>query len=437
VRPVGSSFATATFTSAQQIYDPKDDANNLVALGSVVMSDGQAVVAFDAGAIAYAATWPVDSAKPSGGANLSATYCPGAAQEDVACTNPVIAIDSHGDAVAAFESDNEIQGDPNAGVATLLIATDAGGVWSAATVASGKADDGPVGPIEIAESPNGHDVLAWNETSGPSNTQVTDEVAVGSSPGMLGTPVPLDQPTSYLASVGVDNQGTVLTTWNPALSSSTLESSVLPAGATTWQGPLELAEPTTEPTQLTRADGNTVLAYPTAVNNGVGGAAVPHTATAGQHIGMTAAVDDYTDSTDVSWHFGDGHDGTGLAPHHTYASPGTYSVKVTAVDAAGLSTSATKQITVEPGTLSASTPTISGTARVGHTLTAHPGTWTTGTSFTYRWYASGSRISGATHQTLVLTSHQKGKKIKVEVTGTKTGYRTVTKSSSVTSPVTG
>ena len=42
------------------------------------------------------------------------------------------------------------------------------------------------------------------------------------------------------------------------------------------------------------------------------------------------------------------------------------------------------------------TPTVSGVYAAGSTLTAKPNTWTTGTTFTYQWYADGVAISGAT-----------------------------------------
>jgi hypothetical protein len=73
------------------------------------------------------------------------------------------------------------------------------------------------------------------------------------------------------------------------------------------------------------------------------------------------------------------------------------------------------------------TPKISGTAKVGKRLTAKPGTWTSGTRFSYQWYANGVAIKKATKSTLTLKSAQKGKKITVKVTGKKSGYATVAK----------
>lgn len=85
--------------------------------------------------------------------------------------------------------------------------------------------------------------------------------------------------------------------------------------------------------------------------------------------------------------------------------------------------------------LKASTPKVKGTLKVGKKLTVSKGTWTSGTTFTYQWYAGGKAIKGATKSTLKLTKSQKGKTIKVKVTGKKSGYTTVSKTSKATKTV--
>jgi len=77
----------------------------------------------------------------------------------------------------------------------------------------------------------------------------------------------------------------------------------------------------------------------------------------------------------------------------------------------------------------AGTPTISGTPAVGKRLTAKPGTWTTGATLRYQWYANGARITGATKSTWTITKSQRGKVITVKITGAKSGYTTVTRTS--------
>ncbi len=95
----------------------------------------------------------------------------------------------------------------------------------------------------------------------------------------------------------------------------------------------------------------------------------------------------------------------------------------------------TKTSEVTPKVATVATPTISGTAKVGSTLTAKTGSWTTGTAFTYQWYAGGTAIPGATASTYQLATAQKGTAVSVLVTGTLSGYQTIVKGSSAVVPV--
>ena len=72
-------------------------------------------------------------------------------------------------------------------------------------------------------------------------------------------------------------------------------------------------------------------------------------------------------------------------------------------------------------------PTITGTARVGQTLTGANGTWGGSPTFTRRWFANGIAIDGATGATYVPVAGDLGKTITLRVTGANaSGTRTVT-----------
>ncbi len=87
--------------------------------------------------------------------------------------------------------------------------------------------------------------------------------------------------------------------------------------------------------------------------------------------------------------------------------------------------------TVKPGSFVKGTPLASGTPRVGKKLTVSRGIWSPSpSSFSYRWLRNGKSISGATKSTYKLTSKDRGKKISVRVTATKTGYTTTSATSS-------
>jgi len=78
-------------------------------------------------------------------------------------------------------------------------------------------------------------------------------------------------------------------------------------------------------------------------------------------------------------------------------------------------------------------PKISGTAKVGRTLTASPGTWSPKPAkITYQWKADGKAIKGATKKTYKVRSSVVGKRITVTVKASKSGYKTTTKTSAKT-----
>lgn len=88
-----------------------------------------------------------------------------------------------------------------------------------------------------------------------------------------------------------------------------------------------------------------------------------------------------------------------------------------------------------PLALTAPAPTVSGTLRTGSTLTAIPGAWTAGTTLQYQWYRSGAAITGATGTSYKLVKADVGKTMTVRVTGSKSGYTTVSKDSVPTAPI--
>jgi hypothetical protein len=81
-------------------------------------------------------------------------------------------------------------------------------------------------------------------------------------------------------------------------------------------------------------------------------------------------------------------------------------------------------------------PQLSGSApQVGVQLTAVPGRWDDGVTFSYRWLADGEVIDGATSATFTPAAAQLDASIKVEVTGSKAGYEAITRSSASTSAI--
>jgi len=112
-------------------------------------------------------------------------------------------------------------------------------------------------------------------------------------------------------------------------------------------------------------------------------------------------------------------------------------VRVTAVKADYLSVSKTSRATktVPAVPLKASTPKILGTAKVGQTLRVSRGSWTSGATLVIRWYRSGTLVTGVTDTVYLLQPTDKGKTFTVKITGSKTGYTTVTRTSKATKKI--
>ncbi len=84
----------------------------------------------------------------------------------------------------------------------------------------------------------------------------------------------------------------------------------------------------------------------------------------------------------------------------------------------------------------APTPTISGKASVGSTLTGKPGTWSpTPSSQSYQWLRSGKAISGATNLTYKLVKADAGNTVTFRVTAKADGFATTSRTSAKTAVV--
>lgn len=167
-----------------------------------------------------------------------------------------------------------------------------------------------------------------------------------------------------------------------------------------------------------------------------GGVLVARTPTISGSLGtgavVTAKPGTWTSSTTFSYQwFADGVAISG-ATKATLTIPSSAAAKRLTVRVTGKKAGfTTASRTSSPTTRVAATavPTISGTVRVGSTVTAKPGKWTTGTTFKYQWYANAAAISGATAATFKVPSSVAGKKLAVKVTGTRSGYATVARTS--------
>ncbi len=101
--------------------------------------------------------------------------------------------------------------------------------------------------------------------------------------------------------------------------------------------------------------------------------------------------------------------------------------------------SASDSVAIAAGTIGMTTaPSISGTAQVSQVLSVVPGTYNPAdVSEEYQWLADGAPITGATGDTLTLSSAEQGKRIAVKVTASKAGYNSHEHTTAQVGPVTG
>ncbi|ROQ40699.1 carboxypeptidase family protein [Frondihabitans sp. PhB188] len=125
--------------------------------------------------------------------------------------------------------------------------------------------------------------------------------------------------------------------------------------------------------------------------------------------------------------------GATKATHKLVAADGgkAVSVRVTAKITGYTTTSQSSASFTPPRALTATpVPKITGTAAVGKKLTAKAGTWSPApVTLTYQWKRGSTSIAKATKSTYTPTATDRGKKLTVVVSGAKSGYSKVAKSS--------
>jgi hypothetical protein len=244
VRPVGTDFATATWSNPQTLYTESGDE---VPQATAAVTDGDAVYAIfetDSGHAtkAVGVTWPVAGSTPSAPTTISMVGSqpgyPSCDSVNIACSLPILAADAAGDATAVWiSSDNSgSSSDPTNGDSSLIYATESGGSWASTRVLTSGTDPAH-SPSEIgslAMNAAGATAVVWNQGTGPGTygleTAVRPQFAgsFGSAISLVDSADPGDS-GSY-PQIGLDAVGDAVVTWEPTVVSPYLESGVIPAG---------------------------------------------------------------------------------------------------------------------------------------------------------------------------------------------------------------
>jgi len=164
------------------------------------------------------------------------------------------------------------------------------------------------------------------------------------------------------------------------------------------------------------------------------------TAQFGRSVGVTTGTWDTGTSLATQWML-DGEaiaEATALTFSPTAEMVGhSITVTVTSTRTGYVTTSKTSAASVITAAILTATPTpeITGEAKVALELTALAGTWDEGVALTYKWFADGEPIEGATSGNYTPGAAQAGLPITVAITGVKTGYTSVTTTSVATAEV--
>ena len=297
-RPAGG-----TFGATRNLTDSSEWAFSVTA---AIGAGGQAAVAWQRGGTTppyriEAST----SAGPTDLLSIPQTISPASSNNEY----PAIAVAGNGEVLAAW---------PHLGATNVEDAASAvaGSIFEAPAEVSA---NGSFGDPQVAADGAGDAIIAWGSTLGGSESVAA---VTRTAAGVLGPETTLSaagEKVDYVfasnlpaASVGMDAAGDAVVGWEHA------------AEHTAVARVYDAAGPALTPS-------------------------VPTSATAGFPVSFAATASDrFSAVASITWSFGDGTNGTGNALTHTYTKPGTYTVTVTATDAVGNATSASREITVAP-----------------------------------------------------------------------------------------
>jgi hypothetical protein len=324
-----------------------------------------------------------------------------------------VKFDPAGNAIAAWVGNVGPDGD-----AVFASERPVGGGWSPPTILAPAAGGFRIRDLALTVDAAGGAVALWDEV-----TQGVRAASLAAGSGRWQPAVPLTASSVYVvdAAVAADRAGNAVAVWAEGFPDSELRAALRPAASGRWEpattiasvdygsqlsvasdehgGALAVWQELTTDSSVRASElrpGGPVLAQLTAPHAGAAG--VPVT------FAVTPAAWGSPLVGEPAWDFGDGASARGASVVHTYRRKGTYTVEVTQSDAAGRASRSTATLVVGRATLAnRSRPVITGTPRVGATLTCKPGSWTGSQPirFRYAWMRGGRPIgAGSRHRAL-------------------------------------
>jgi PKD domain-containing protein len=238
----------------------------------------------------------------------------------------------------------------------------AGGQWTSPQLALGSHDTGGVAADgSFTVGPGGEAALVWtgNPLRPPLFVAVRSAGGGWSAPQLLTTPYPESFRGTPVAQI--DASGQVTVAWTISQGNGALISAARAAPGASFGPPEDVAR---EDVQVIDFDfrlngaGDGLLGWSTATVRAsalkagpvLAGLEVPAQATAQTPVEVSVTARDAWSALvgSPSWDFGDGAGAVGEHASHTYAAPGTYTVTVSATDAAGAQSQLRQQLSVLP-----------------------------------------------------------------------------------------
>jgi hypothetical protein len=277
-------------------------------------------------------------------------------------SDPTVAANPNGQMVVAFVDFDGFNDFVSA------VSGSVSGGWGPSPTVTVRSQGGVIHGPGVSVDDGGGAAIGWTTATG---VQVSLRPAGGSFPAPTAvqsiTPVPIAPTNFFLAGNG---RGDVVVAWSSFETTQQMaRAAVKPAGTSAFSATQIISDPNPDPANYAGPpvialdeNGDAAVAYPlgatpagiaTAVYDGAGpllgtptspATAVQSTAAA---FSVPQPLDAFSAVASVKWSFGDGSaDATGTQVSHAYSAAGTFKVTVTATDAVGNASSATRDIVV-------------------------------------------------------------------------------------------
>lgn len=265
---------------------------------------------------------------------------------------PQVAVDAQGDATAVWTAAGDVHSARRVGA----------GSWS-----NPAADFGGGREPQVAVDVQGNATAVWTAGMNGATTVNTRTRTAGTNSWSAREPLATSSAAGDVSSprVAADPQGAVTAIWARGLASNaTAQASRRELGGS-WSPPSNLAAGSLNinapPVGGLDPQGHATLLWSKSSSPSSGFSSVfdpvapdlrnlvvPAYEVFGLPVDMSVDPFDAWSAVTTMWDFGDGRSASGTAVRHTYSTPGRHAVTVTAVDAAGNTTRATRTITIAP-----------------------------------------------------------------------------------------